>query len=304
MILKKAGVFLVLFIILVSAPVFAYNSPGLPIGFVNDFASIISSETISKIEKKLSDFEKNNGTEIVVVTVPSLDDDVIENYAVELFQDWGIGKNGKDNGVLLLVAQSEHKVRIEVGYGLEGDLTDLVSNTIIRNDIIPRFKEEDFSKGIENGVESIMQVVQGIYVSEATNEKPKLTTSQTILDIIFFIIFFVLWIAGAVGRKLGSSKAIWPGGILGAIFGIAISLLLGLGTVFLGAVFVSAVVGLLLDWFLSRTGHGQDFTKWLNTKHKNGRGGGFFGGFGGRSGGGFGGFGGGGSGGGGSSGSW
>ena len=299
MIYKKAGVLLALFGVLVSAPAFAFTSPGIATGHVNDFAGILSDDVKLRLETQLSNFEQTDSTEIVVVTLESLDEDTIDNYAVELFENWGIGKKGKDNGVLLLVAPNEREVRIEVGYGLEGDMTDLVSGMIIRKDIIPEFKESDYSAGIENGVNSIIEVSRGAYVMEGKT----ITSSifEGLAQYLFLAFFFVVWAGSAIMRKLGSSEAIWPGGAIGGVFGLVTGLIFT--SAIIALVIAFGVIGLLFDWFLSRSKTGQAFTSWLIKSNKNGSGGGFFGGFGGGSGG-FGGFGGGGSGGGGSSGSW
>ncbi len=109
------------------APIFAfaYASPGKPTGFVNDFAKMLSAPEKSAIELKLANYKKQTGNEISVVTVASLDGDYIENFATQLFKEWGIGENGKDNGALLLISRDDRKARIEVGYGLEPYLPDI-----------------------------------------------------------------------------------------------------------------------------------------------------------------------------------
>ena len=111
----------------------AYSSPGSPTGYVNDFAEILSTETRASLEELLSSTDASTSAQVAVVTIKSLDGDTIENYAEKLFQEWGIGQKGKDNGVLLLVAVDDRKVRIEVGYGLEGALTDAESSWIRNN---------------------------------------------------------------------------------------------------------------------------------------------------------------------------
>ena len=123
-----------------------------PTGYVNDFAKILDSKTKNYLEGTARAFEQKSGNEIAVVTIPSLKGDPIEDYAVKLYETWGIGKKGKDNGVLILVAPNDHKMRIEVGYGLEGIINDAKAGRIIREKMIPYFKEGNFSAGILNGM--------------------------------------------------------------------------------------------------------------------------------------------------------
>jgi uncharacterized protein len=138
--------------------VFAANFPALT-GRIVDQANVIPADVRASIEPKLSDLEAKSGIQLVVATVSSLGDEEIEPYANELFRTWKLGEKTKNNGVLLLVAPKEHKVRIEVGYGLEGTLTDALSKVIITNAIAPRFKTGDFGGGVSRGVDDIITVL-------------------------------------------------------------------------------------------------------------------------------------------------
>ena len=138
--------------------VFAVNFPALT-GRIVDQANIIPAETRSAIEPKLADLEAKSGIQLVVATVTSLEGQEVEPYANELFRSWKLGEKAKNNGVLLLVAPNERRVRIEVGYGLEGTLTDALSKVIITNAITPRFKASDFNGGISRGVDDIITVL-------------------------------------------------------------------------------------------------------------------------------------------------
>ncbi|MBV9636747.1 MAG: TPM domain-containing protein [Methylobacteriaceae bacterium] len=133
----------------------ALNFPPLS-GRVVDAADVIPAATRATLDQKLKDLEDKSGIQLVVATVKSLDGADIETYANELFRTWKLGEKVKNNGVLLLVAPTERKVRIEVGYGLEGTLTDAISKLIIVNAIAPRFKAGDYGGGIERGVEDIV----------------------------------------------------------------------------------------------------------------------------------------------------
>ena len=140
------------------APAFAINFPALT-GRVVDQANIIEPDTGVALEQKLADLEDKSGIQLVVATVMSLEGQEIEPYANELFRKWALGEKKKNNGVLLLVAPNERRVRIEVGYGLEGTLTDALSKVIISNAMTPRFKAGNFSEGISRGVDDIITVL-------------------------------------------------------------------------------------------------------------------------------------------------
>jgi uncharacterized protein len=124
-----------------------------------DQANIIPGATRSALEAKLADLETKSGIQLVVATVSSLQGEEIEPYANQLFRAWKLGEKAKNNGVLLLVAPNERRARIEVGYGLEGTLTDALSKIIIANAIAPRFKAGDFGGGVARGVDDIITVL-------------------------------------------------------------------------------------------------------------------------------------------------
>jgi uncharacterized protein len=128
--------------------------PTNPTGFVTDTAGVLDQDVHNRLEANLRTFEKATGTEIAVVTVQSLEGMSVEEYANKLFHSWGIGKRTTNNGVLLLVALSDHKMRIEVGYGLEEKLNDGAAGEIIRG-MVPSFRAHDFNGGISHAVYQI-----------------------------------------------------------------------------------------------------------------------------------------------------
>ncbi|MCI0735922.1 MAG: TPM domain-containing protein, partial [Beijerinckiaceae bacterium] len=136
----------------------AYAFPPLT-GRVVDQANIIPQPVADQITAQLAALESKSGIQLVVAPVKSLEGDEIEPYANALFRAWGLGEKTKNNGVLLRVAPKERKTRIEVGYGLEGTLTDALSKIIITNAMVPRFKSGDFGGGIERGVDDIIAVL-------------------------------------------------------------------------------------------------------------------------------------------------
>jgi uncharacterized protein len=274
--------------LLFAQPACAYSSPGTPTGFVNDFANVLSSETKAELENGLRDFQASTTNEVVLVTVPTLDGDVVSNYAVKLFEDWKIGTDERDNGVLLLIALLDRKVRIEVGYGLEGALPDSVAESIIQ-EMIPYLQAEDFDGAARVGVASILVATQGEYTAHPRTED----VVGSVLSLILLGLFMVQWVAAILAR----SKSYWAGGVIGAVGGIVLATLLGWWFV-AGMIFtvLLAGLGLLLDYGVSHAYHEAESagtpTPW------------WAGGGSGSSGGSFGGFGGGSSGGGGASGSW
>jgi uncharacterized protein len=131
-----------------------------PAGRVTDLANIIDAATESELDRRLDELEQKTSSEVAVVTVTSLDGVPIEDYAVRMFKEWGIGQARSDNGVLVLVAPSEREMRIEVGYGLEGILPDGLAGQIIRDNFTPRFREDDYNGGIRDGVSRVVDVVE------------------------------------------------------------------------------------------------------------------------------------------------
>lgn len=143
----------------VTSPV-VHNLPELH-GYVNDYAGMISPEAISQMEEQLKTLEQSDSTQIFVLTVPSLEGKVLEEFAIKVFDAWKAGQKNIDNGVILIVAQKERKIRIEVGRGLEGKLTDLLSGRIIDTVIKPKFKSGDFEGGFLDGVAALIEATKG-----------------------------------------------------------------------------------------------------------------------------------------------
>jgi uncharacterized protein len=130
-------------------------------GRVTDDAHILSPEARERITNLLKYHEDRTTNQVAVLTVPSLKDEDIESFAVRVFEKWKLGRKGKDNGVLILIAVQDRRMRIEVGYGLEGELTDLEAGRIIRNIMTPRFKANDFDVGVTKGVQAIIAKLEG-----------------------------------------------------------------------------------------------------------------------------------------------
>ncbi|HEY7297313.1 MAG TPA: TPM domain-containing protein [Xanthobacteraceae bacterium] len=187
------GLVIALLLFVTGAAAAAIQFPPLT-GRVVDQANVIPAQNRSALDGKLKELEDKSGIQLVVATVSSLQGNDIETFANELFRYWKLGEAKKNNGVLLLVAPAERKVRIEVGYGLEGTLTDALSNVIITGAIIPRFKANDYSGGIDRGVDGIISVL----TTDAADWKPRTGVrtdeGQSLLDQLMPLILIVLFI--------------------------------------------------------------------------------------------------------------
>jgi uncharacterized protein len=135
-------------------------------GRVNDYAAMLAPATVDQLERSLAAFEQEQSTQIVVLTVASLSGDSLEDFSLRVAESWKIGRKGLDNGALLLIARDDRKIRIEVGYGLEGRLTDLAAGRIIRDVITPQFRNGSFDQGVINGVTVMMAAVKGEFSAE------------------------------------------------------------------------------------------------------------------------------------------
>jgi uncharacterized protein len=200
-------------------------------GRVVDEAGIIPAATEVSLEQKLKGLEDATGDQLVVVTLKSLQGYEIADYGYQLGRAWQIGEKGKDNGVLLIVAPNEHDVRIEVGYGLEGDLTDAVSRLIIEQSILPKFRAGDMAAGIAAGTDDIIKVLSGDAAAykQKAEQQPKtyapnrpdggsLAGILPFLIIVFFIIVFAnrgrrgIWWGGLGGLGGGMGSGGWSSG--------------------------------------------------------------------------------------------
>ncbi|NJD91324.1 MAG: methanol dehydrogenase, partial [Geobacter sp.] len=150
-------VYIFLTCLLYTTSALALEPPALR-SHVNDYAALLSPAVTAQLEQQLQELEKSDSTQVVILTVPSLEGDSLEDFSIRVAEKWRIGQKGVDNGVILLISKAEHKIRIEVGRGLEGKLTDLISGRIIRNDIAPKFKSNDFDGGVAAGVSSLIAV--------------------------------------------------------------------------------------------------------------------------------------------------
>jgi uncharacterized protein len=224
-------------------------------GRVVDEAGLLSAETKRKLTQQLKAHEDKTTNQVVVVTLKSLQGDDIADYGYQLGRDWGIGQKDKNNGVLLIVAPNERKVRIEVGYGLEGTLTDALSKSIIENRIVPQFKQNNYPAGIEAGVSSILGVLDG---SEDVAELRKAPASKRAASDNIFTPVIILVV---LGQFMGMFMRTW----------ISAGLVFGAG-LFLGYVILNTILGGLAIGFFAGVFH------LVSQVSRQGRYGGYYGG--------------------------
>lgn len=199
----------VVLVLFLCGPAAALEVPA-PTGYVNDRANILSAATVRDLERQLRDFEASDSTQLVVLTVPSLQGEVLEEYSLRVAQSWGIGQRGRDNGALLLIAAQDRAMRIEVGYGLEGRLTDLLAGRIIDDEIIPRFRSGDFDGGVQAGVAAMIQAVRGEYQgSGRSGDQPDR------FGWLVLLLFLGPWLALTSRARRGRRGGIWYGGGFG-----------------------------------------------------------------------------------------
>jgi len=232
-------------------------------GYVNDYAGMISPPAKSKIEEKLRAFEQSDSTQIVILTVPSLEGENIEEFGIKVGEAWKIGKKGKDNGILFIVPKQERKIRIEVGYGLEGKLTDLTAGRIIDLVINPRFKQEDFDGGFIAGVSSLIDATRGEFRAEPRPARRGQKGISPFLSIVLFFGIFTL-LMGSASRALG--------GVIGAIGLPSLSYLFG-SVASIPILILLLVLGFGGGFLLPRLFSSGSSRRDVNRDH---RGGGFF----------------------------
>lgn len=210
---------------------------------INDSAGLLSQEQASQLEDQLAQFENETGHQIAVLTIATLESDSLEDFSIRVAEAWKIGHKGGDNGAILIVARDDRKIRIEVGYGLEGVLPDAVAYRIIQEVIIPRFRDQDFAGGIESGVSAIIQATRGEPVS-AVSRTPTRSADSRLSTILLLLAGTALF-----GSVVGFAQ---PSLVRAAVSGAFVSSILGLpglSIVGTGIWLVAICVGALASMF-------------------------------------------------------
>jgi uncharacterized protein len=159
---------------------------------ISDFTNTLSFQEWQQLDHLLKSFEDSTSTQVVVLMISSLEGESIEEYANRAFSENKIGQAKKDNGVLLVIAKQDHAMRIEVGYGLEGVLTDAVTSQIIRQEITPHFKADNYFGGIVTGVDAIMRAAAGEYHADSKGKKAPGVSAGLVMLIIMFLVFVLM----------------------------------------------------------------------------------------------------------------
>ena len=231
--------FIILFTLLLSAfSARALDVPPLN-GRVNDYAGMISPGVRSQLENELTNFERTDSTQIVILTITSLEGDSLEDFSIRVAEAWKIGQKGKDNGAILLVSKNDRKTRIEVGRGLEGKLTDLVSGRIVQLVINPQFKRGDFDAGFQAGVRAMIDATRGEF--KADQRAQRTLKGRGLSSALPFLVFgaVILLILGRISRFLGGGAGMIGFGVLGLVLGFSLVTVVLLG-----------ILGLVLGIFL------------------------------------------------------
>ncbi len=213
-----------LFLVFISVSFSQTKLPSLK-SYANDFTNTLSPEQLSFFNSELQTFDDSTSNQLVLLMIPTLGDNSIEEYANETATHNKIGTKKNDNGILLLVVKDDHKARIEVGYGLEGALPDALCSSIIRNVMIPNFRQNDYFTGIKDGIDAIILASKGEYKAEPTNKSHNnVHAIFSIIMIIFFIVtffirggrggglFFLGGLGGFGGGGFGSGGGFGDGG--------------------------------------------------------------------------------------------
>jgi uncharacterized protein len=271
---------------------------------VHDEAHVLTQQTVDQLEAQLKVYEDSTSNQIAILIISSLEGEILEEYTLKVAEKWKLGDKEKDNGALLLIAVDDHKMRIETGIGLEGVLTDAISNRIIRNEIAPAFRKNNYDEGVIAGIDAMIKAIGGEYKAEGDDDSiqtqdltlgEKLGIGAIIFGVLGIFTFIGLFVPGCAGWFLYvfliPFYAIFPMVVFGTASGLTVLI-------------IYVVAFPILKMLFRKTAFGKNLSKNMSNK-TGGKGGGWTSGGGWSSGGGGGFSGGGGSfGGGGSSGSW
>ncbi len=274
--------------LLLALPAWALDVPPLA-GRINDTAGIMRAETVAALTQKLAALEAENGTQIAVFTIPSLEGENLEAFALKTASTWQLGQKGEDNGALLLVAVKEREIRIETGQGMEDRLTDLLAGRIIRNEIVHAFRNGDYDDGIARGVDAMILTVRGEYTGASAPQADASATpgagsteegagvDDETLEESVGVLGFLTLMAGLFG-----SRKLWHAALAGAAAGTLAWLMFAeAGLAPWGFIFLGVCGALFIAWLVGARGTG-----WVSSGSSGGfsnggfssRGGGFRGG--------------------------
>ena len=214
---------------------------------VTDLTGTLSGGAVARIEAKLKDFEAKKGSQVAVLIVPTTQPEEIEQYGIRVEDTWKLGRKGVDDGVYLIVAKNDRRVRIEVSYGLEGALPDAVANRIITETITPHFKQGDFDGGVEAGVNQIISVINGEPLPAPDRKWERHGGLGNLLPVLLIVVFVVSGVLRAMFGRLFGSLA--TGGLAGGIVWLLSHLIpIGVGAGLLAFLFAMLTGGSRSGW--------------------------------------------------------
>lgn len=188
-----------------------------PVARVTDLTGTLSVEQRETLSQRLAAFEREKGSQVAVLVVPTTQPETVEQYSIRVAEAWKLGRKGVDDGAILLVAKDDHAARIEIGYGLEGAVPDVIAHRIIEETVVPHFRDGDFYGGISAGVDQLIHVIEGEPLPPPTRSPAGHGSGDpfgSLLPIGFFVLFFIR----AVGRAIGEvPSSVVGGGVFGAI---------------------------------------------------------------------------------------
>jgi uncharacterized protein len=203
--MSKLKILLASVLLFVSFLTVAQNIPARPSPprLVNDFAGVLSPQEEQQLERELVAYDDSTSNQIAIVLINTLEDYPIEEYALKLFREWGVGNKNNNNGIVILAAIKDRKIKIEVGYGLEGAIPDITAGHIIDQDIKPNFRSEDYYQGLSQAAHSLIKAAAGEYKAPANYRKKKGGGSVLPFGFLVFIIILIAIFGGRGGRGGG-----------------------------------------------------------------------------------------------------
>jgi uncharacterized protein len=233
---------------------------------VHDEAHILSQQTVDDLEAQLKTYEDSTSNQIAILTITSLENEVLEQYSLKVAEKWKLGNKEKDNGALLLIAVDDHKMRIETGQGLQGVLTDAVCNRIIRNEMAPNFRRGDYDQGVNAAITAMKKAIGGEYKADGTEDAAAQTADMTPTEkiLISLFIFGILGIFTVIALFIQDKGAWIFYAFLIPFYAIFPMAVLGFSTGLIGLIIY--LVGFpLVRMFLARTPWWQGIAKKLKS---------------------------------------
>ncbi len=236
---KRLNITIAALLFITASAAYALEAPALK-GRLNDYGDMISPAAESSIEQKLASFEASDSTQVVILTINSLDGDAMEDFTIRVAEKWKIGQAKKDNGVILFASKNDRRLRIEVGRGLEGVLTDLLAGRILDTVIRPKFQAGDFDGGFTDGIDAIINACRGEFTSDgfASSARNDGNYSDFIIILFFGFLYFVRMVTkkskilsglgGAVAIPIWVHNAFMPLGLTGIIIAAVSGFIFGL----------------------------------------------------------------------------